>query len=262
MSRPRIVAGNWKMYKTVREAAHYLQSFLPAIRRRSCEVYLAVPYTAIQTAVEACKGQEVLVGAQNMNDCSEGAFTGEIAGKMLTDVGAQFVILGHSERRQIFEEEDAFINRKVKRAIEEGLKPILCVGETLGEREAGETAEVLQQQLQGSLADISGEHVRGMVLAYEPVWAIGTGETATPEMAEETQALLRSFVVSNWGSDVADTVPILYGGSVKPDNAATLMGQANIDGVLVGGASLSPEAFARIVLAEPINQAVEEPANV
>lgn len=251
MTRRRIVAGNWKMYKTVRDSIEYVESFVPAIDQRTCDVYLAVPYTAIQGASEACRGSGICVGAQNMNDCQEGAFTGEIAGQMLKDVGAEFVILGHSERRLFFGESSAFVNRKVRRALEEKIEAVLCVGETLEQREAGLVAETLKQQLSESLEGLSAEELQTMVLAYEPVWAVGTGKTATPEIAQETHQMLRNFIAEQWGAETAEKLPILYGGSVKPGNASVLMGQADIDGVLVGGASLSVETFVHIVLAEP-----------
>lgn len=235
MARTRLIAGNWKMYKTVPEAVEFVKTLAPLVADSQAEVLLAVPYTAIAAAAEAAAGTNILIGAQNMNDASEGAFTGEIAARMLVDAGAKFVILGHSERRHVFGESDEFVNRKVKRALADGLRPIVCVGETLKQREAGQTDEVLEGQVEGSLRGIGGAN---FVLAYEPVWAIGTGKSATPEQAEKEHAFLRGIVGEH---------QILYGGSVKPENASALLAQEDIDGLLVGGASLAPESFAQIV---------------
>ena len=249
MDRRTVIAGNWKMYKTVEEAVSFVQQFAPQVQNLDRDLYLAVPFTAIQPCVQAAQGGSVAIGAQNMNDASEGAFTGEIAGAMLRDVGASFVLLGHSERRHVFKEDNAFINRKVKRALEDGIQPVLCVGEKLEEREAGQTEAVLQEQLAGSLAEVSGEELSKMVLAYEPVWAIGTGKTATPEIAQEAHDMIRRYVTEIWGAEVAQGLRVLYGGSVKPANAGELMAKRDIDGVLVGGASLEADSFAQIASA-------------
>ena len=234
MVRTRVIAGNWKMYKTVPEAVEFVKTLAPLVADSQAEVWVAVPYTAIAAAAEVAAGTNIRIGAQNMNDASEGAFTGEIAARMLVDAGASFVLVGHSERRHLFGESDAFVNRKVKRALADGLRPIVCVGETLEQRDAGQTAEVLKEQVAGSLSGVDGN----FVLAYEPVWAIGTGRSATPEEAQKEHALLRDLVGDH---------QILYGGSVKPENASALLAQPDIDGLLVGGASLSPESFAKIV---------------
>jgi triosephosphate isomerase (TIM) len=236
MARTPLIVGNWKMYKTIPEAVEFVETLAPLVADSQAEVYLAVPYTAIAPAVEAAAGSNIVIGAQNMNDSTEGAFTGEIAARMLVDAGAKFVVLGHSERRHVFGETDAFVNAKVKRAIADGLRPIVCVGETFEQREAGETNEVLQMQLEGSLAGI--EELGDLVVAYEPVWAIGTGHSATPKQAQKEHALLRKLVGKQ---------TLLYGGSVNPENAAVLMAQPDIDGVLVGGASLSEISFSKIV---------------
>jgi triosephosphate isomerase (TIM) len=238
MTRRHIVAGNWKMYKTASEAVEFVETLAGQLPEGQAEVWLAVPFTAIRET--AAVAGPIVVGAQNMNDATEGAFTGEIAGRMLIDAGARFVLIGHSERRHVFGESDAFINRKVKRAIADGLQPLLCVGETLDERKEGQTHEVLTEQLTAALEGV--ESLESVVLAYEPVWAIGTGHSATPEIAQEAHSFCRAFL-SERGVDL----PILYGGSVKPDNAATLMAQEDIDGVLVGGASLDPEQFLKII---------------
>lgn len=222
-----IVVGNWKMYKTVSESVEFVKTLAPLIEGSQAEVWLAVPYTAIAPTAEVAEG--IVIGAQNMNDATEGAFTGEIAARMLLDVGARFVVLGHSERRHVFGEGNDFIRRKLERALSSGLRPILCVGETLEEREAGQTEETISRQLKGVSGDI--------VLAYEPVWAIGTDKAATPEMAQEVHSFCRTIL----------DVPILYGGSVKPENAEAIMAQSDIDGLLVGGASLDPKTFASII---------------
>ncbi len=248
-SRPVIIAGNWKMYKTIEEAVSYVETLAPMITKSQARVYLAVPFTAIHPAavkVKELKAQ-VSIGAQNMNDASEGAFTGEIAARMLTDAGAQFVILGHSERRHIFKESSSFINRKVKQALASNLAVIVCVGETLEEREEGKTESVLKEQLEESLEGLSDADFAKIALAYEPVWAIGTGKVAKPADAQKAHAFLRSVVAEKWGEECADNLVIQYGGSVKPENAAKLIYQDDIDGLLVGGASLLPETFSEII---------------
>ncbi|NGX42646.1 MAG: Triosephosphate isomerase [Chlamydiae bacterium] len=252
-TRPTIIAGNWKMYKTIDEALQFVQTLAPAVSNIPSLVYLAVPFTAIKPVADRCQGTSVVIGAQNMNDASEGAFTGEIAGKMLKDAGARFVILGHSERRHVFGESSEFVNKKVKQAFVDKLQPILCVGETLQEREKGETEQVLEQQLSESLAEVTDEQLKSMVIAYEPVWAIGTGHTATPKQAQEMHQFCRNFISKKWGEETASLVPILYGGSVKPDNVRSLMDQPDIDGALVGGASLSADTFLQIVNYQTIN---------
>ena len=202
-----------------------------------------MPFTALFTASEAAEGTSIMIGAQNMHDAEEGAFTGEISSRMLQDAGSRFVLIGHSERRHLFGESNAFIARKLKRALASGLKPILCIGETEAEREQGRTQEVLNRQLLESLPD----HPADLILAYEPVWAIGTGKTATAEIAEEAHAFCRSFLSEKWGASAARKIPILYGGSVKPDNIKGLTQKPNINGALVGGASLNPQTFAEII---------------
>lgn len=245
--RPHVIAGNWKMYKTIQETVEFIKELAPFVADSEVSVYLSVPFTAIQSASEASKGTNIVIGAQNMNDASEGAFTGEIAASMLTEAGAQFVIIGHSERRHIFGESDAFINKKVKRALSDGLTPIVCIGETLEQRDNGTTEDVLKQQITESLSDISSEQMEKILIAYEPVWAIGTGKTATPEHAQEVHVFVRKTVNDLWGEEDADKIVIMYGGSVKPNNARHLMEQPDIDGLLVGGASLSVESFSHIV---------------
>lgn len=245
--RRSIIAGNWKMFKTPSEAKEYIQAFAPLVRPAQAKVLLAVPYVDLASAVEAAQGSNIEIGAQNMHEGDSGAFTGEISGKMLRAVGASFVLIGHSERRQIFHETNALINKKMKKALEVGLTPILCYGETGPERESGRTKEVLENQLAEGLEGFSAEDLSKIILAYEPVWAIGTGKTATPEMAEEAHKDSRAFLAKKWSSSAADKMAILYGGSVKADNVSALMAKENIDGALVGGASLDPSGFAQIV---------------
>jgi len=245
--RECIVAGNWKMYKTGAEAMSYVEALVPQVKEAPVKVYIAVPFTALRSAMTLAKGTNVVIGAQNMSDATEGAFTGEIAAKMLTDLGVQFVLLGHSERRHIFGEDDAFINRKVKKALEEGLQPIFCVGETKKEREAEQTKEVLERQIKEGLVGLTPDQLIKTVIAYEPVWAIGTGLTATPQMAQEAHVNCRAVLAEMFEAKIASQVSILYGGSVKPDNAQELLRQPDVDGALVGGAALDPDSFAQIV---------------
>lgn len=246
-NRPVIIAGNWKMYKTIETSLAFVQELAPLVQDAVPLVYLAVPFTMIKPLANKTKATKIRIGAQNMHDASEGAFTGEIAGAMLKDAGAQFVILGHSERRRLFKEDNAFINNKVKSALNNQLQPLLCIGEALQEREEGKTQEVLGIQLRQCLAGIEPEQIASMVIAYEPIWAIGTDHSATPEVAQESHLLCRQFIAKTWGEPVAEQVCILYGGSVKPANARVLLEQPDVDGLLVGGASLSVEIFSQIV---------------
>jgi triosephosphate isomerase len=248
MPKNLIVVGNWKMYKTAREAADYLEELLPLIEGCTADVYLAVPYTSVATAAKAAKGSRVLIGAQNMNDAREGAFTGEIAALMLKEAGAEFVLLGHSERRHHFDETNQFIHRKIIRALADDLIPILCVGETLEEREAGRMEEVLREQIEKGLAGIPAEEAGKILLAYEPVWAIGTGKSASAAMAQEAHAFCKEVLGDLFGKRKAGTLPILYGGSVSDANIADLIAQKDISGVLVGGSSLDPKNLSKIVL--------------
>lgn len=238
-----IITGNWKMYKTIEEAVAFINQLKEKLGEKSA--YLAVPFTAIQASSEAAKDSSITIGAQNMNDASEGAFTGEIAAKMLTNAGAKFVILGHSERRHLFGETSAFVNRKVHKALAEGLQPVLCVGETLDQHKEGKAKEIVKQQLEESLEGV--EEIGNLILAYEPVWAIGTDEAATPEQAQEMHAFCRECLSEKWGEEAANQIVIQYGGSVKPGNAKALMDQKDINGLLIGGASLSADTFLNIV---------------
>ncbi len=238
-----IIIGNWKMYKTRHQAVEFIKALLPLIQNCPNEVWLSVPFTSLQVCVEEAKGKGVKIGAQNMNEASEGAFTGEIAGQMLKEGGAEFVLLGHSERRKIFHETDEMIAAKVGKALEVGITPVLCVGETEEEREGGEEKEVLQRQIfQGFQKAPKDAYV---ILAYEPVWAIGTGKMATPKLAAEAHVFCRKILTSHFGKN-GKSIPILYGGSVKPDTIQALLKENDINGALVGGASLDPKSFAAI----------------
>lgn len=247
MARSLVITGNWKMYKTIEEAVLYIENLVPLVKESKNAIYLAVPFTALKACSDAAKETNIVIGAQNMNDASEGAFTGEIAAPMLVDAGACFVILGHSERRHIFTESNEFINKKVKKAVAIGLQPVLCIGETLQNRESGEVEPALEQQLKKSLAGISSEDLAKMIIAYEPVWAVGTDHPATPEEAEEAHQIIRKIIARDWDPKVAEKIVIQYGGSVKPENAKAFLDRPDIDGLLVGGASLSPDMFSKIV---------------
>jgi len=245
--RVPVIAGNWKMYKTAGESAAFAKEFLPRVAGVSeVEVVLAPPFPSIAPLAAALKGSGVGVASQNVHFADEGAYTGEVSPAMVKDAGATHCIVGHSERRQYFAESDESVNRKVRAALAAGLTPILCLGETLSEREAGKTFEVVSRQLREGVREIPAAEAAKVILAYEPVWAIGTGKTATPEQAQEVHGFLRARMKEIWG-EAASRVRVLYGGSVKPDNIAALMAKEDIDGALVGGASLSPESFARIV---------------
>jgi triosephosphate isomerase len=242
-----LLVGNWKMYKTIEEAVAFVKNLVQVAEKSPADIYLAVPFTAIKPVSDAAKETKIQIGAQNMNDAAEGAFTGEIAGKMLKDAGATFVILGHSERRRLFHESDEFINRKVKRALLDGLQPILCIGETLEQRESGQTEEVLASQLTSCLDGIKTDQLVPLTLAYEPVWAIGTGRNATADIAEHAHSFCRNWLAMAHGEEVANQMRIIYGGSVNPENAKYLIQESDIDGLLIGGASLFLDSFIKIV---------------
>ena len=245
--RKKIIAGNWKMNKTTGEAAAFAKEMAArAGNAADVDVVFCVPYTALATVVEAVKGTGVASGAQNMHFEASGAYTGEISAQMLKDLGVQYVIIGHSERRAYFGETDALVNKKTKAALSQGLIPIVCVGESLEQRELGITIELVRMQVKIALEGITADEAKGIVIAYEPIWAIGTGKTATAAQAEEACAAVRQVVDELYGRDTADAIRIQYGGSVTVDNAAELFGQPNIDGGLVGGASIKPD-FDRII---------------
>ena len=247
MRRP-VIAGNWKMYKTLAESVDFINKLKPvAEKAHHCEVVVAPPYTALAAAAAAAKGSKVAVAAQNLHWDKEGAHTGDISPGMLVDAGCTHVIIGHSERRHDWGETDEQVNKKVKAALAAGLAPIVCVGETLAEREAGRTREVLERQFQRGLAGLTPSEFSRIMIAYEPVWAIGTGRTATPEMAVESHSYLRDLARQQFGETEAKALRILYGGSVKPENIGGLMAQEEIDGALVGGASLKIDSFSTLV---------------
>ncbi len=242
------MAGNWKMYKTPAETTAFFEKFLPLVAQSShCEIVIFPPYVDLFAAAAAAKGSAVRIGAQNVAWAKEGAFTGEISGAMIASTGATHTLVGHSERRHYFGETDETVLKRTRAAIEAGLTPIVCVGECLEDREGGRTNEVLARQCDGGIAGLTAAEFEKIAIAYEPVWAIGTGKTATPEMAADAHRTIRARIHGNFGKDAAAAVRILYGGSVKPDNVRTLMGQPEIDGALVGGASLDAASFASIV---------------
>jgi len=245
LERTPYIAANWKMHKTVAEAGEFVDALLPRIAATQHDVVICPPFTALSAVVERRYGTAVKVAAQNMHEEESGAFTGEVSARMLVELDVEAVVLGHSERRQHFNETDEALARKVPTALAAGLEPILCVGESEDAREAEQTDAVLQRQLQADLAEVEPGRIAEVVIAYEPIWAIGTGRTATPEQAQEAIAFIRD-VLRERGAE-ADRVRILYGGSVKPGNAAELLAQPDIDGALVGGASLDPDDFAAIV---------------
>ncbi len=247
--RKPIMAGNWKMYKTIAQAVDFVKDLSDRLEDPQCEVLLCPPFTALAPLSEVIKGKPISLGAQNMHWEDEGAYTGEVAPGMLTEAGCRYVILGHSERRQYFGETDEIVNRKVLTAFRHNLTPIVCVGEVLEEREAGATEKVVRGQTETALAGITAQQARKLVIAYEPVWAIGTGRTASPEDAQNVNAFIREVLSEMFGREAAQEIRIQYGGSVKPDNAAKLMAQQDIDGALVGGASLNAAGFAAIVQA-------------
>jgi len=247
-TRRPILAANWKMHKTTGEALAFVEKFAPLVAEAGeVDIVLAPPFTALDRVGRAIGGSRVALAAQNVNPAEQGAYTGEISSAMLVDVGCSYTIVGHSERRALYGETDAFIAAKAASLLSAGIRPIVCVGETLEEREAGRLEEVVGGQLAGSLAEVGSDRVDDLVVAYEPVWAIGTGRTATPEMAQQVHAFIRARLCDRFG-DGGRGIRIQYGGSVKPDNIAELMAQPDIDGGLVGGAGLDPESFARIVL--------------
>jgi triosephosphate isomerase len=242
------MAGNWKMYKTPAETIAFFETFRPLVAKSEhCEVVICPPFTSLGAAVDAAKGTNIRVGAQNVAWAKDGAFTGEVSAPMLKDVGATHAIIGHSERRQYFCETDETVLKRTQAALEFGLTPIVCVGERLEHRESGATEAILTGQCQKGICGLTPQQLAKIVIAYEPVWAIGTGKTATPEIAADAHRVVRAQVREKFGKEAGDAIRILYGGSVKPDNVKSLMAQPEIDGVLVGGASLDPAGFASIV---------------
>ncbi len=246
--RTPVIAGNWKMYKSVAETVDFFEKFKPLVESSThCEIVLCPAFPALAAAVEMTRGTRIHVGGQNLFWEREGAFTGEVSGPMLAAAGCTHVILGHSERRQYFGETDPTVNRRLGATLSAGLVPIVCIGERLEEREAGQTGKVLIDQFEGAFAGLTTDQFSGILVAYEPVWAIGTGRTATPEIAAEAHRLIRERAARRFGPLPAEYLRILYGGSVKPDNIQGLMARPEIDGALVGGASLTPASMASIV---------------
>jgi triosephosphate isomerase (TIM) len=249
MMRKPVIAGNWKMYKLIGDAVATVTALKPLVANANhCEVVVAPPYTAIKSVADRLEGSNIKVAGQDVStETKQGAHTGEICGDMLKDAGATHVIIGHSERRSMYCDTDEVVNRKVHAALRFNLTPIVCIGETLEERDAGREEEVVATQLAGSLAGLTANDLARIIAAYEPVWAIGTGRTATPEQAQRMHAFIRKWISQRFDNSAAESLRILYGGSVKPENISDLMRESDIDGALVGGASLDAESFAKIV---------------
>lgn len=245
--RRKVIAGNWKMNMLPNEAMQFIDTLAPLVKNTENEVILCVPYTDLFYSLLTAQGTNIKIGAQNMHFEESGAYTGEISGKMLKSIGVEYVIIGHSERRQYFNETDETVNKKIKAAFANGLKPIVCVGETLEQREAGQTVEIITSQIEKALDGLTEEQVENTIIAYEPIWAIGTGKTATAEQANETIKSIRDKICQMYGQMVSNGVIIQYGGSVKSTNAKEIFEMSDIDGGLVGGASLKPEEFSKIV---------------
>jgi len=249
--RKKIVAGNWKMFNNLNQSITLISEIKQEMANANvnCKVIVCPPFTSLETASTLTKDSSISVGAQNMYFEENGAYTGEISADMLLSVGCEYVILGHSERRTIFKESDELINKKIKKALSKGLKPIFCIGETLQEREEDRTKKVIEVQVKQGLVGVTAENFKNIILAYEPVWAIGTGKTASPAQAQEVHKFIRSLLAELYGKEVADATVIQYGGSVKPENAKELMAQPDIDGALVGGACLKAASFIEIIKA-------------
>lgn len=245
--RKKVIAGNWKMNMLPGEAIEFITELTPLVKDTNNEVILCVPYTDLFYALLTAQGTNIKIGAQNMHFEESGAYTGEVSGKMLKAINVEYVIIGHSERRQYFNETDETVNKKVKSAFANGLKPIVCVGETLEERESGKTAEIITKQTELALEGLTNEQVKNTIIAYEPIWAIGTGKTATSEDANNSIKEIRNKISEIYGTEVAEEIIIQYGGSVKSSNAKELFSTSDIDGGLVGGASLKAEEFSKIV---------------
>ncbi len=245
--RRKVIAGNWKMNMLPNEAMQFIETLAPLVKNTENEVILCVPYTDLFYSLLTVQGTNIKIGAQNMHFEESGAYTGEVSGKMLKSIGVEYVIIGHSERRQYFNETDETVNKKVKAAFANGLKPIVCVGETLEQREAGQTVEIITSQIEKALKDLTAEQAENTIIAYEPIWAIGTGKTATAEQANETIKSIRDKICQMYGQMVSNRVIIQYGGSVKSTNAKEIFEMSDIDGGLIGGSSLKPEEFSKIV---------------
>ena len=247
--RRKVIAGNWKMHKDLNETQSLVTKLSNALSKEEvkCDVIICPPYTSLSEASSLIKDSVIKLGAQNMHFEEKGAFTGEVSTSMIKSVGCEYVILGHSERRTVFGENDEVINKKIKKALASNLKPIFCVGETLGERESGIMKDVIKRQVTDGLQQVSKSEMEKIIVAYEPVWAIGTGKTASPEQAQEVHVFIRELISEIFGNDTAENLIIQYGGSVKPDNAHELLSQNDIDGALVGGACLEADSFTAII---------------
>lgn len=256
-SRPTIIAGNWKMHKTISEALQFVNEFIPLVKNRESQVFLASPFTCLSAvAEEVCEEHFLKVGAQTLSVHEEGAWTGEISGRMLKEAGAEFVIIGHSERRQHHAETNSIVNQKLRLALLASLQPIVCVGETLAEREKDLTFSVIENQLRECLAGVSLEDASNLIIAYEPIWAIGTGKNSSPGQAQIVHRFCREILEKIWSSELAQKTPIIYGGSVNVENSTSLIAQPDVDGLLVGGASLNAHIFSQIVNANVNHQVV------
>jgi triosephosphate isomerase len=247
--RPVVIIGNWKMNKTIAEARQFISALAPVAAKSKREVGIALPFTMLNTAAEIAMETTIMIGAQNVSDKDHGAYTGEVSCAMVKDAGATFTLVGHSERRHIFHENDAMINEKIIKCLKIGINPVFCIGETLDEHQSGNKRKILEQQILQGLKGLEQKQVEDLVIAYEPVWAIGTNRAATPDIVQETHAYCRNVIAKEWGKKVADHVVIQYGGSVTATNAAALLEQTDVDGLLVGGASLTLDSFSKIVLA-------------
>jgi triosephosphate isomerase (TIM) len=247
--RIKVIAGNWKMNNDPNETKDLISKLLAGLKNlnSACEVVICPPFTSLSEASSMIKGSMIKLGAQNIHEEENGAFTGEVSAKMLLGVGCEYVIIGHSERRTIYKESNELINKKIRRALKNNLKPIFCIGELLEEREKNITEQVVKSQVLKGLQDFSVNDLKDLIIAYEPVWAIGTGKTATPQQAEEVHLFIRTLLADNFSSEFAENLSILYGGSVKPDNSKELLSQKNIDGALVGGACLNADSFINII---------------
>jgi triosephosphate isomerase len=242
-----IIAGNWKMHKSIKEGVAFVNAIKSDVADTDVEVLICAPYTLLQSLVKAAEGTNIKIGAQNMHYEDKGAFTGEVTADMLLEIGVSHVIIGHSERRQYYNETDETVNLKTLKALAKGLVPVVCVGETLEQREAGETKAICKGQIEKAFAGISGEAAQTVVVAYEPIWAIGTGKTASSQDANDVIAYIREVLTSLYGDETSEEIRIQYGGSVKPANVAEIMNESDIDGALVGGASLEPDSFVQLV---------------
>lgn len=247
--RPTLIVGNWKMNKTIAETRSFISGLAVDLVKSDVKVGLAVPFTVIATAAEAARETSIMIGAQNVSSFSQGAYTGEVSCAMVKDAGATFTLVGHSERRHLFHETDALVNERILKCLEYGIKPILCIGETLAEHQSGKAHEVLSRQILQGLKGVDQAQIGKLTIAYEPVWAIGTSQAAMPEDVQKTHVFCREVIAKEWGRKVADHIVIQYGGSVTAANAAAFLEQPDIDGLLVGGASLTLDSFSKILLA-------------